>query len=86
MEYRSSSRYAARSRCSLSHRSTQQDRFHSGGLGACRGCIQNCGHTELVCDIDPNLTNVLIGEDWTIWRIDFSRAFLPSKDLREPSY
>ena len=36
--------------------------------------------------IDPNLTNVLIGEDWTIWRIDFSRAFLPSKDLREPSY
>jgi hypothetical protein len=28
---------------------------------------------------------VLIGEDWTIWRIDFSRAFLTSKDLREPS-
>jgi hypothetical protein len=42
--------------------------------------------TELVCDTDPNLTNVLIGEDWTIWRIDFSRAFLTSKDLREPSY
>ena len=40
----------------------------------------------VVCDIDPNLTNVFIGEDWTIWRIDFSRAFLPSKDLREPSY
>jgi hypothetical protein len=26
---------------------------------------------------------VLIGEDWTIWRIDFSRDFLTSKDLRE---
>jgi hypothetical protein len=39
---------------------------------------------ELVYDTDPNLTNVLIGEDWTIWRVDFSRAFRPSKDLREP--
>ena len=39
---------------------------------------------ELVYDTDPNLTNVLIGEDWTIWRIDFSRAFRTLKDLREP--
>jgi hypothetical protein len=39
---------------------------------------------ELIYDTDPNLTNVLIGEDWTIWRIDFSRAFRTSKDLREP--
>jgi hypothetical protein len=39
---------------------------------------------ELVYDTDPNLTNVLIGEDWTIWRVDFSRAFRTSKDLREP--
>jgi hypothetical protein len=39
---------------------------------------------ELIYDTDPNLTNVLIGEDWTIWRIDFSRAFRPIKDLREP--
>jgi hypothetical protein len=31
-----------------------------------------------------NLTNVLIGEDWTIWRVDFSRAFRTGKDLREP--
>jgi hypothetical protein len=39
---------------------------------------------ELVYDTDPNLTNVLIGEDWTIWRVDFSRAFRTNKDLREP--
>jgi hypothetical protein len=39
---------------------------------------------ELVYDTDPNLTNVLIGEDWTVWRIDFGRAFRKSKDLRVP--
>jgi hypothetical protein len=39
---------------------------------------------ELVYDTDANLTNVLIGEDWTIWRVDFSRAFRTSKDLRTP--
>ena len=39
---------------------------------------------ELVYDSDPNLTNVLIGEDWTLWRIDFTRAFRTSKDLRAP--
>jgi hypothetical protein len=39
---------------------------------------------ELVYDTDPNLTNVLIGEDWTIWRIDFTRAFRTQKDLRGP--
>jgi hypothetical protein len=39
---------------------------------------------ELVYDTDPNLTNVLIGEDWTVWRIDFSRAFRKNKDLRGP--
>jgi hypothetical protein len=39
---------------------------------------------ELVYDTDPNLTNVLIGEDWKIWRIDFTRAFRLSKDLRRP--
>jgi hypothetical protein len=37
---------------------------------------------ELVYDTDPNLTNVLIGEDWTVWRVDFSRAFRKNKDLR----
>jgi hypothetical protein len=35
---------------------------------------------ELIYDTDPNLTNVLIGEDWTIWRIDFGRAFRTSRD------
>jgi hypothetical protein len=39
---------------------------------------------NLVYDSDPNLTNVLIGEDWTVWRVDFSRAFRTSKDLRDP--
>ncbi len=39
---------------------------------------------ELIYDTDPNLTNVLITEDWNIWRIDFTRAFRPYKDLRTP--
>ena len=39
---------------------------------------------QLVYDSDPNLTNVLIGADWTIWRVDFSRAFRLYKDLRNP--
>jgi len=39
---------------------------------------------ELVYDSDPNLTNVVIGEDWTVWRIDFSRAFRSIKNIREP--
>jgi hypothetical protein len=36
---------------------------------------------ELVYDTDPNLTNILIGDDWKLWRIDFSRAFRLSKDV-----
>src|SRR5262249_17797640 len=39
---------------------------------------------SLVYDTDPNLTNVLIGEDWKIWRVDFSRAFRLSENLQEP--
>ena len=39
---------------------------------------------QLVYDNDPNLTNVVIGEDWKIWRIDFSRAFRRHKDLKDP--
>jgi hypothetical protein len=39
---------------------------------------------QLVYDNDPNLTNVLIGENWKIWRVDFSRAFRLKKDLRDP--
>lgn len=40
---------------------------------------------ELIYDTDANLTNVLIGKDWTLWRIDFSRAFRHSKDLQRPN-
>ena len=39
---------------------------------------------QLVSDNDPNLTNVLIGENWQIWRIDFTRAFRQNKDVKEP--
>jgi hypothetical protein len=39
---------------------------------------------QLVSDSDPNLTNVLIGENWKIWRIDFTRAFRNNKDLKDP--
>jgi hypothetical protein len=38
---------------------------------------------ELVYDTDPNLTNVLVGENWKIWRIDFSRAFRLHKDIKD---
>jgi hypothetical protein len=40
---------------------------------------------ELVYDSDPNSTNVLIGENWKIWRIDFTRAFRLSKKLKDTS-
>jgi hypothetical protein len=39
---------------------------------------------QLVYDKDPNLTNLLIGPDWQIWRIDFTRAFRLSKDVETP--
>ena len=39
---------------------------------------------ELVYDTDPNLTNVLIGPDWKIYRIDFTRAFRLAKTLKNP--
>ncbi|MGB7729239.1 MAG: hypothetical protein WBL50_14505, partial [Candidatus Acidiferrum sp.] len=39
---------------------------------------------QLVSDSDPNLTNVLIGENWKIWRIDFTRAFRINTDLKSP--
>jgi hypothetical protein len=39
---------------------------------------------ELISDSDPNLTNVLIGENWKIWRIDFTRAFRINNDLKTP--
>jgi hypothetical protein len=39
---------------------------------------------QLVYDTDPNLTNILITEDWKIWRIDFTRAFRLQTDLQAP--
>jgi len=39
---------------------------------------------QLVYDTDANLTNVLIGPEWQIWRIDFTRAFRTNKDLQKP--
>jgi hypothetical protein len=39
---------------------------------------------QLVYDTDPNLTNFVIGEDWKIWRVDFSRAFRVYNDLLDP--
>jgi hypothetical protein len=38
--------------------------------------------TQLLYDMDDNLTNVLITKDWRIWRIDFSRAFRLQHDLK----
>ena len=40
---------------------------------------------QLVYDDDPNLTNVVIGENWQIWRIDFTRAFRLYRELKDPS-
>ncbi len=39
---------------------------------------------QLVSDSDPNLTNVLITNDWKLWRIDFTRAFRLNKDPAHP--
>jgi len=38
---------------------------------------------QLVYDTDPNLTNVLIGEDWQVWRVDFTRAFRLFKNVQD---
>jgi hypothetical protein len=40
---------------------------------------------ELIYDTDANLTNILIGKDWTLWRIDFTRAFRHSRELHRPN-
>jgi hypothetical protein len=39
---------------------------------------------QLVYDTDANLTNVLIGEDWQVYRVDFTRAFRVFKDIKDP--
>jgi hypothetical protein len=40
---------------------------------------------QLIYDSDANLTNVLITDDWKIWRIDFTRAFRLYKELKDPN-
>lgn len=40
--------------------------------------------TQLLYDMDDNLTNVLITKDWKIWRIDFTRAFRLQHELKNP--
>lgn len=39
---------------------------------------------ELIYDTDANLTNILIGPNWQIWRIDFTRAFRNDRELKTP--
>ena len=39
---------------------------------------------QLVYDTDANLTNVLIGTDWKVYRVDFTRAFRTFKSLQHP--
>ena len=39
---------------------------------------------ELVYDVDPNLTNVLIGDNWELYMIDFTRAFRLHENLAHP--
>ncbi len=37
---------------------------------------------ELFYDTDPNATNLLIGKEWQVWRIDYSRGFRTNQQLR----
>lgn len=39
---------------------------------------------QLLADTDRNLGNMLIGEDWKIWMIDFTRAFRRTRELPAP--
>lgn len=39
---------------------------------------------QLIYDTDANLGNLLIGEDWHVWRVDFTRAFRTYKTLQRP--
>lgn len=40
---------------------------------------------HLVADTDRNTGNILIGPDWKIWMIDFTRAFRRSHELQAPT-
>ena len=39
----------------------------------------------LVADTDSNLTNILIDNNWKVWRIDFTRAFRLQKEPQIPN-
>jgi hypothetical protein len=39
---------------------------------------------QLIYDNDPNMTNVLITDNWQIKLVDFGRAFRGERDLRSP--
>jgi hypothetical protein len=39
---------------------------------------------QLIANIDRNLGNLLIGNDWTIWAIDHTRAFRTNATLKTP--
>ena len=39
---------------------------------------------ELIYNADWNLQNILIGKSWEIYMVDFSRAFRPYHDLKNP--
>ena len=43
-------------------------------------------YNELIYDTDRNQSNLLITNDWTIWMIDFSRAFRRWKKIRKPDW
>lgn len=40
--------------------------------------------SELIYDTDRNATNVLVGKNWEVYMIDFTRAFRLSHDLKSP--
>jgi hypothetical protein len=39
---------------------------------------------QLIANIDRNLGNLMIGNDWTIWAIDHTRAFRTQPQLKTP--
>lgn len=40
---------------------------------------------QLIYNIDRNMGNILIGEDWRLWAIDHTRAFRTHSTLRSPA-
>jgi hypothetical protein len=39
---------------------------------------------QLIANVDRNLTNLLIGNDWNVWAIDHTRAFRTHTNLKTP--